>query len=296
MDSLLLLVWSGLVPAAVAAIVLLLACRLVPTWLQPAGGAAGIALGFAVAYVLLPEWTTIWTAALPKSHWHWLPYLGFVAAASAVSFADDCPRPARWIALGLLGLLTASLLVPTWPAILPHRPVWIALSAAYFTVLGVLLAELPAEQRGSRLLVWLAGSALGTTLIVAIGVSARYGEVSLATAPAILGCLAAILIAIRLGWLSGPANVAAIVRALLPVYLVLAGGAGFIGCIERQPKLLWAAALAPCAPLIVWAVRLIPSKPYPGWRAFAIELIAVLAVVVPLVLWSAWDLLTGDGY
>jgi hypothetical protein len=285
-----LLVTSVLAPAVLAAGVVAVGIWLFPAKWRAASGALGTALGFAIAYGLLSD-ASLW----PKAHWNWLPYLGLVGALAALSMADDVPRPARWGALGLLSLAISPLLVPTWPAVLPLRPVWIGLAAAYFAVLGVLLVELPAARIAPRLLVWLAGSALGTTLIVAIGVSARYGEVSLAAAPGILGCFVGILGAQRFG-ITVAGGTAALVRGVLPVYVALAAGAGFVGCIERQPELLWAAALAPCAPLVLWLVSLIPESPQARWRTVLIELGAVLAVVVPLVLWSAWDLLTGDGY
>ncbi len=294
MDVVLLLT-SGIVPAVVAAGVVLLGIWLFAQQ-RSASGALGVALGFLVAYWLLPD---KWAPPSPEKHWQWLPYLGLAGALGAWSLADDVPRPARWAALGLLSLVLALQLVPTtFPALVPLRPLWIGLAATYFALLGVLLVELPAARIAPRLLVWLAGSALGTTLIVAASVSLRYGEVSLAVAPAILGSLVGIVLAQRWGWVAPGTKIsaAAFVRGILPVYVALAAGAGFVGCIERQPKLLWPAVLAPCAPLVLWLVSLIPESPHARWRTVVIELLAVLAIVVPLVLWSTWDLLTGDGY
>jgi hypothetical protein len=293
MDSRLLLT-GGLVPAVLAAGVVVVGIWLLPAKWRAACGALGVALGFLAAYWLLPH-ASLW----PLKHWQWLPYLGLVGMLAAISLADDVPRPARWAAMGLLSLVLALQLVPTtFPALLPRRPLWIGLAAAYFAFVGASLVELPTARIAPRLLVWLAGSALGATLIVAINVSLRYGEVSLAVAPALLGAWSGILIAQCCGWLpkSSTAGAATLVRGILPVYVALAAGAGFIGCIERQPKLLWAAALAPCAPLVLWLVSFIPNSPNVRWRTILIELFAVLAIVIPLVLGSSWDLLTGDGY
>lgn len=291
MDGLLLLT-GGIVPAVVAIGAVVLGIWLLPASWRAASGALGTALGFLAAYWLLPD-APLW----PAKHWHWLPYLGLVGALASVTLVDDVPRPARWAALGLLSLVLALQLVPTtFPALLPRRPLWIGLAAAYFAVLGVLLVELPAARMAPRLLIWLAGSALGSTLIVAVNVSIRYGEVSLAVAPAILGAWGGILIAQRCGGLvpGSTGGAVAVVRGMLAVYIALAAGAGFVGCIERQPNLLWPAALVPGAPLALWVVSLIPESPQARWRTIVIEFLAVLAIVVPLVLWSSWDLLTGE--
>src|SRR5581483_6564733 len=100
------LVYGGLVPAAVAGGVLLVARRrpaLLRLVLEPAAGGVALAGGFVGAY-----WSLGVGPRTPAASWHWLPYLAVGGAVvGLIETIPLVPGAFRWAARVLLAVAAA---------------------------------------------------------------------------------------------------------------------------------------------------------------------------------------------
>jgi hypothetical protein len=241
-----LIVLTAVAPAVAALIAAVLWRRLIPAaaWSEQSALPLGLAIGFFAGYWLLPDdWAPLW----PNRHWQWLPYLALAAAIAAV-LPEKAGHLVRWPAFAAVAIGAAWLLVPTWDDLYPPRIPWIALVAAYLSLLTMALDALPdrllGRVFGGSLL---ATFAVLTVLLLAIGASAKIAQLSAIASAALAGGFAAMFLL----KLSTPRAA----RGLVPVFAVLAGGLAYVGTIEPevpQPLLL----LVPAAPLAWWLLAL----------------------------------------
>jgi hypothetical protein len=126
-----------LLPAAVAAVGLLLALRVGGG--EPLGVGAGLAAGFVA---LAATGQTDWDFLRPKEAWDWLPALGLLAAvAAAAEQFVKWPVIVRWAGRVVVAALAAVVLVRAQSAREPHplEPYWHgAFALAVLTLWGVL--------------------------------------------------------------------------------------------------------------------------------------------------------------
>ncbi|QDU31159.1 hypothetical protein ETAA8_63120 [Anatilimnocola aggregata] len=272
------LLYSAVIPAITAVIVAITLRRLLPTTIGAGCSfAVGVAAGFFVGYALLPEWAPL----VPERHWQWLPHLAFSAAfVGCVIGAGRWPAWSSGLLYCALGLLTAWLIVPSW--VQPTRLGMIPLVTAYIAGISLFLVMLPARLRGRLFLFLLAACAASTALVVFIEV-AKYGQVAVIVAPAIVACWVALLLQARL-WPQPEANatesLAWATAALIPVYVLIAGGSAFVGAIEPTRPVYWLLAV-PAAPLALWLFVVGPLARLTGIQAVLAQTFAV--AVIPLV-------------
>ena len=114
--------YSVAAPAATAVAVASLSRVVAPDWLSRRFALPlGLAAGFFVGYVILPEWAAI----VPVRHWHWLPWVGAAAVLGAISregvTTTTFGSVERWPVFAALALFAAWNLVPLWPHLAPPR-------------------------------------------------------------------------------------------------------------------------------------------------------------------------------
>jgi hypothetical protein len=269
-----------IIPLAVAASVSL-------GWLRTSSQAGRYALAVAVAVgVMAGCWTYPDPLPLsPDKHWHWLPYVGLLAAilGGAAAFSS-LPWVDRKLQYFVLGGAAAFILVPqwaAWPESLPARPLLIFRVATYLGLISAGLALLPECLRGRNLAGMLVLAAIGTAALIASEVSLRHGYVSLRVAAALAGCWGASLV-----WkgknTEDSSRWSALILALIPVYAVLSGGGMFIAAIEADPP-KYLLLGAPAAPLLLWLFAAGPLAQLKGAAAIVAQCIVVLIVPVALL-------------
>ncbi len=133
-------------------------------------------VAFLIGYWLLPDWASM----VPKRHWHWLPYLGLLAAMVGPlgSSPHKIPIAQRWLGhllLLSLAFLAAWLLVPTWSRLQGVRLVYVPALAMYLFIVITCLRPLASRVPSRLFLAQLALVALAMAAIVAAFVSLRYG-------------------------------------------------------------------------------------------------------------------------
>jgi hypothetical protein len=269
-------VYGGAVPFAVSLAMVYLARRMSPPHIfERLAMAAAFAVAFFVAWVLLPDG---WTPLAPARPWHWLPYLGLLAAALSgaaiqnTPFADSGRATRRSLTYALrlaTNLVTAAaaawLLAPNWPNLEPPRYVYILLLGGYLFALMTLLDALPDRLFGRLFPFLLFAAASATALIIAEPVSLQYGQIAGVAAAALFGCGVATFFGFH----------GAALRGLVPVYAVLVGGI----------------LLAPLAPLMLWLCAYGPMANLTGRKSVAVQIAVVL---LPLAILMGWTLLGGE--
>jgi hypothetical protein len=272
------LVYGGIVPAAIAVAIVCLSRRFLPESVSNRYAAAiAFAVAFFVGYALLPSWADL----LPKRHWQWLPYLGAVAVVlGPVGLATGVRAPERWLLFLLLAIATAWALVPTWPGLKPPRSVYVPCLAGYLLLLTTLLEPLPARLIGKLFVALLTVVSGSVAIALAAFVSLKFGQVAGIAAAATAGCWVASLFH----------NHDSTTRGLVPAFTIVVGGLAFVGFIEPQQPLK-AMLLVPAAPLALWASVWGPLARLRGIAAGAAQTAIVL---VPLAIALIW-LLFGEG-
>ena len=263
--------FGGILPATVSIATVFLLRRVSPRNVSGRYAAAvGFALAFFVGYVLLPSPA----ALVPARHWHWLPYLGIGAAIiGPVGLATGVSKPESWLLHFLLAIVAAWLLVPTWSSLQPPRSVYIPILIGYFFLLTAFLTPLPARLPGRLFPTLLfVVSACVATLIAAF-VSVSYGRIAGVAAAATFGSL------VTSGLHNDDEN-----TGLLPAYVVVVGGAAFVGCVEPQPPLIGILCL-PATPLALWVFMLRPLNRLEGVAASAARTTTVLVPLAIAVIW-----------
>ena len=251
--------------------------------------AAGAAVGFFIGYVLLPDWALL----LPDRHWQWLSYLALAAAilgsataSGSISFWE------RLLALTVLGFIAAQTLVPHWDSLQPPRIVLVPSVAAYLIGSYLLLAWLPRAVQDRTLPGLLALSALGTAVLVGYEVSAKYGQVGVTFAAAMLGAAVS-------RWPSTTASRSSTATSVSAtsdlssnvVYAFVVGGLAFVGTIDPTEPAL-PLLFAPLTPAVLWLFAVRPLSKVDGIKSVALR---TVVVVLAFVLLGAWVLLRNRG-
>ncbi|MEX0939481.1 MAG: hypothetical protein WDZ59_16580 [Pirellulales bacterium] len=254
------MLYSGVVPAAVAAVVMVAVLRLLPEELARRYAAP---LAFAAAamtgYVLLPAWAPL----VPTRHWQWPIYLGSAAGlvAGSLALAAGVYRIERWLLHILAALLAALLLVPTWEDLDPARGTWIAIFTLGAGLLSVLLDALPERLQGRRLLTLLTIVATAGAVVLAAQVSLKFGQLGVVVAAALLGCTLG-----SLGRKGVP-----LARAILPAYTIATGGLALAGHLELFTPHYELLAV-PAMPLALWLCVYGPLARFQGRSGLAVQL------------------------
>jgi len=235
--------------------------------------ASALGAGYLAGYLLLPDRGDL----LPRSHWHWTPWLaagatllGPVAAARGLRFFD------RGNVLAAASIVAACLLVPTYADLQPARATVIPLLAGGLFLLAALLEVLSPRFSARAWLAFLTLSAAATTALIGLAVSATFA-LAAAVATAALGGT----------WLAtlGRGD-PGFVRGLGLPFAVVLGGWAFVAGIEpREPQ--WALLLAPAAPLALGCFARGPLARLRGRKALAAQsaaLVLVLAITAALCL------------
>ena len=260
--------WHGAVIPAVAA----LAAFFAVGWLWPSEAAnryragAAFGVGVFVGFVLLPSTKSL----VPTQYWEWIPYLGLLAVfAAGVTRAAGVLRGERWTAIYLLSFATALLIVPTWPELVPPRPIQIAFIAAGMTALAALLLPLPDRLPGVAVPWWLMVAAATTSMLVMLEQSETFGWPAALPAGALAGCIAGGLL-----W-KAPVDWGGLVFP----YAIVAGGYAYLGAVYPVTP-LWMLLVVPIAPLALWLCTVGRWAQPQGIRSFIIQGICVLTPIV----------------
>jgi hypothetical protein len=262
------LAWHGAVIPAIAAIVTFFLVG----WLWPSEAAARYRAGAAfstgvfVGFVMLPSTKTL----VPEQFWEWIPYLGLLAAfTAALTRAQGISRGERCATGLLVALVSALLVVPTWPELVPVRPVQVAAMAVGTFALTALLRPLTSRFPGVVVPWWLMVAAAATSVLILLEQSETFGWPAALPAGALAGCIAAALISkASVDW----------VGLVLP-YAVVAGGYAYLGAVYPVTP-LWALLIVPVAPLALWICTVGTWAPARGLRAFVLQGLCVLAPII----------------
>jgi hypothetical protein len=284
-------IYGGAAPFAVALALVFLARGILPALVsERIALAVAFAVAFFAGWVLLPD---AWTPLMPARPWHWLPYLGLLAAALCGAASQTTPFLASglanqrslsygWrLAIHLVTAVAAAwLLAPNWPDLDPPRYVHILLLAGYVFALMTLLDALPDRVLGRLFPFVLFAAASAPAIVIAVPRVLTMGQMTGLAAASLLGCGAAGIFALR----------DAVTRELVSVYSVLISGIAFWGSIDPEPP-AYSILLAPLTPLMLWLCAYGPLARLSGWKAAAVQIGVVL---VPLAILVAWTLLGGE--
>ena len=153
--------------------------------------ASGAAIGFAVGYVLLPEWAPLW----PNRHWLWLPWLSLAGGVlGSVSMGGPVRAWEQWLVAAVACFASAVAIVPDWPDLQRPRTILLPLVAGYLLLLYTALAFLPRRLQGRTFTALLALAAFGTTSLVAYEVSVKFGQLGATSAAAFIGVAICVLL------------------------------------------------------------------------------------------------------
>lgn len=273
---------SGVIPALAAGVTLWLVRWILPPEMHSRYGLTlGANVGLLVGYGLLPAWAP-WQ---PTTYWHWLPYLGIAAAwIGSLIGARGVHVAERWLAVILLGGLSAWFLVPTWAQLQPTRIWHVTILAAYLVALVTCLTPLSRQLTADRWLAYLGTSGFFLAVTTAIAVSLRFGQVTTILAASLFGLAAMVRLDPSLKQRILP-------QTLLPWYAVLVGGMAYVAYVNPSPRLP-GFILMPLAPMALYLCHKGPldsKMPGTGWARFMAEWGLVL---IPLILAAAWVLVT----
>lgn len=268
-----LLLTSILLPAAVAAVVMLLLGHRRGEW----GAAAGLTLGY-----LAGEFAHRGVPGFPPAEaTQWAPIVVVAACVAAVvAAALAVPDSVRWggravLAAGALVLLLRPLVAHTWTP--SQSAIWIAgLTVAALVQRGLLGSFVPDQDRGRGFLPLAALAGCSAAAVAASG-SLALGLATGGLAAAALG--GASVAALRAGRALGPAS-------LTPVWIALSFLIVAAATYSSLPW--WSAALLAAAPA---AVRVVPEARLSGrpwWVAEGLRGAAVAAVGVIAIAVAAW--------
>jgi hypothetical protein len=264
------LVYSGLLPAAVA-----FGLCLAAGWLLPADMArrhslpAAFSLSVFIAFAFAPTTKSL----APEEAWDWIPYLGLVAAFVGGSFlASGVTLAERWIATMATSALAAWLIVPTWEALTETRLWLVGGLAVGIAILSVLLSPLANDTRSSPIRLypaWLLCAASAVTRLIMAEVSEVFGRLAALAASALAGCAIA-------NWLSPQARDW---RSISLPFAVVVGGYAFTGFVYPTEPLT-PLLVVPIAPLALWLCMIGPLSTWKGRAALFVQAVCVLAPIL----------------
>ena len=256
-----------IIPAATAGAVAMVIRYLHSRSAAPFQWGLAIAASFLAGCLIFPDRLPL----VPDKHWHWLPYVGLIAAfLGGLSAGSRLSN--RLILYVLIGGIAAWPLLPNYADLKPAKIVLAPLLAGYFVVIAGLLSMLPERLRGRSLMGYLTLAGVLTSALIVSESSMRIGLLSLRI-PAAMACCAV------LSWLLKPAlkaDAEIAVLGMIPVYAILAGGSAFVGAVEL-PKwlLLWLFAWGPLARL-------------QGKTAIAAQMAVIVLIPIILLAWWNW--------
>ncbi|MCO8122010.1 hypothetical protein NHH03_09700 [Stieleria sp. TO1_6] len=270
------ILYGGLVPAVVAAAVVLVAFWVLPHSLaRRYSAAAALALGLFAGYELLDlgPW-------LAETHWHWLPYAVLAAAvAGPVACAEGVWLFERPLLYLVVAIGAGWFLVPDWEDLQPSRTsYWIGLSI-YLVVLTGLMEPLAVRFKGPLLpaVMWLTMTA--AAVVLALSGSMRFAQIGIAAAFALFA------IAVVGGWLADrfvvTGGVFAFAMAAVGLLMI-----GRVNSFSDVPMVSY--AIVPAAPLALWLTVAGPLSRLTGAKALAVRialplLVLVIAVAIAVV-------------
>lgn len=262
--------YSGLMPAALALIAGWLLRRIPPERLA---ARYQLPAAFALAVVGAVVISQAPDGFAPNRFWDWLPYLGLLAAfAGGSASAEGIARVERWAIVVLTTTFSAWMIVPTWDALAPARPVQVAALAIGMAALTLALQPLATRlERG--LVLWLLLTAAACAALILAEVSETFARLAAVPAGALAGCCFAGRGTKSRSDLSGLA---------LP-YAVLVAGYAYVAAVYPSTP-LWLLMLVPFAPLTLWLGALGPLARLSGWRA---TLLHAACVLVPIAVVGA---------
>jgi hypothetical protein len=265
-------VYAGVIPAVAAMAAFFAIGRL---WPGHAAGRYQAGLSFALAvyvgFVSLRSTKTL----LPSQFWQWIPLLGlFAAFVTGLTRASGVLRSERWLAIYVFAIVSAWLLVPRWPELVPAWPVQVALLAIGFIALAALLMPLCERLPGRAFPFWLMLAAATTGCLVMAEVSETFGQLAALPAGGLAGCGLAALVRRNdeIDW-----------RGIALPYAVVVGSWAYVGAIYPTTP-LWPLIAAPAAPLALWICLSRPAARHSGIAALAVQAACVL---VPLLIVAA---------
>lgn len=265
------LVWGVAVPIAVASTVVAVVRWLTATErFRIFAGPLGLACGYAAG------WAGLAGDALlhPSSYWHYLPYLGAIAAllGGCMKWLVRSEMLRALLALAVC-VFSAWMLVPDWRDLEPVAFRYTAGLAALLLVVFLASAPLADRSSGAEWLwaVLLAGC--GQTITIAGLISFKLAQLSLLATSATAGC--ALIMLVTRSWST----------AGLPLGLtvMLVGGA-FVGAIQPQPPVAGLMIL-PAAPLALWLSGGLPIGRWPFLGSGVARLLPVMLLVAAVTVW-----------
>jgi hypothetical protein len=235
--------------------------------------ALALGAGYLAGYLLLPDRGDL----LPRSHWHWTPWLavgatllGPVAAARGLR-SFDCGS-----VLAAASIVAACLLAPTYADLQPPRATVIPLLAGALSLLAAALEALSPRFSARAWLAYMTMSAAATTALIGLAVSATFALAAAVATAALAGSWLATL---------GRGDSGQVRGLGLPFAIVFGGWAFVAGIEPREPQ--WPLLLLPAAPLALVCFARGPLARLRGPKAIfahSASIVFVLAIAAALCL------------
>jgi hypothetical protein len=287
--AILAVLYGLIIPAAVAAAILLTWRRLLPgEWAKRSGASFALVAGFVAGYALLDlgEWK-------PRFYWHWLPY---VALLTLVAGALQSLKGKWRIAGAIVALATVVfalwLLLPTWSKIVEIRTAYYAIWIPLTFGIGMLIAPLLRKPLGERFPQALPGIILAAAFFCASAVIFLSGSGKLAQiAGAAFGAMLGIGI---VGCFRRDGNE---LSDLATPQAVLLCGLLLVAQVDSHSDVPLACYLVvPLAPLALWLVAFERVSQFSAWKRWLVLSAAPLAIMLAATIWAAAMTLGGESY
>ncbi|MGF1582311.1 MAG: hypothetical protein ACFCD0_23550 [Gemmataceae bacterium] len=236
-----------------------------------------VALVFAIVYTILPfaEW---FPDPKRRESWMWLPYQLLTSGLAGFLEKPQSEERSSWhlMAMSLLTLL----LIPLYPAIEPIRHIHIGCLAGGVLLLGGPLVSLARKSQGGLLPGILGATSFGVTLIAFLAGSAKYAEVNVSMAGALLGVGLAISAFREESWL---ANTIPMVASSIVGMLYLS----YVGQVTPVVP-LDCYLLIGAGPLVLLVFAEGPFAKFEGWSKRILWTVSVATPVLIGVFRGAW--------
>jgi hypothetical protein len=224
----------------------------------------------------------------PATNWHWIPYVGLFAALLSPLITHD-KALIRYASVVLASGVIAFALMPVRrTSVLPREAMILLFALALASGWAAMRPLLHRTERRSLSLVF-AGSALGTTLILTLAGSLKFGQIGGTAAAAFLGLMGA--------------QFADRKSTTLPdvsfLFAALSGGALLVGRLNSFGSVpLVCFLLCPLAPLTIWIGRAGSLSTLRGAGRIAVDILlpAVTALIAVGIAIGSQDLSGEEEY